>query len=468
MISIMWYNIERIKSMEEKTEQVKDWQKHYNDMSPSRLRDELANLRAKSKELQDKVNYHNSMQLALKLTLNGTYGAFANKWFAMFNRNVAASITAMGREVTQYMVERVEHFFYVMWHKDAELHKKMGLGEVEPIPTDYIDNRTKKVLTEFEYQNLSKKEKQEEWNKTLRYQRKHPVCVYGDTDSIFVGFDPAIASCNWTKSPKEFVLEITEHRLAKWFDKELKEWTESYKAKKNLHKFDLERVNESGIWLGKKRYIQNAVWEDGKDYDSLEYIFPKGVELIKSSTPMFARKRLMEVVKYILSNPGDFAEGNNMKGQKKVHKMLKELKESFKYADIEDISMTTSCSNYADRVYDDQRELRFAERTHFAVKAAAHHNWLLHQNPELKKKYELIKSERIRYYLCTNRDPDKKYFAYLRGAYPAEIAPPVDYDAQFEKAILSVLNSIVEAVGIKTFDKKLSFRLSLFSFDDEN
>lgn len=284
-------------------------------------------------------------------------------------------------------------------------------------------------------------------------------------NSVFLGFQPAMDSCDWDRSPKEFVLEMTKYRLADWFDEELSEWTHSYGAE-NLHKFDLERVNASTIWLGKKRYIQNAVWEDGIDYDELSYIFPKGVELIKSSTPMFARRRLLEVVKHILGNPQDFTGESLSKGQKVVHKKLKELKEAFKYADIEDICMTTSCSNYDEKVYDDQRDLRFATSCHFAVKAAAYHNWLLHNNPELKRKYELIKSERIRYYLTTNRDKDKKYFAFLRGAYPSEIAPPVDYDAQFDKAILSVLNSIVDSIGLKTFDRKLSFRLSLFDFDD--
>lgn len=433
--------------------------KEYKDLTRDQIKEELAKLKTKKLELKDTVDFNNAMQLALKLVLNGTYGAFGAKFFVCFNIHIAAAITAMGREVTKHMVERIEHYFYNLWHNDVETHQKMGINSpVQPIPSPYWDYKLKKEISVEEYDTMSRKQKEEEWNKTLRYMRKNPVAVYGDTDSVFVGFMPALKSCNWQGDEKQFVLSLFENKLEGWFDRELTKWTNSYGVE-NLHGFALERINASTIWLGKKRYIQNAIWEDGIDYDELSYIFPKGVELIKSSTPLFAREKLMDVVKYLLANPKTYS-------QKRVHGMLKDLKEQFMLADPEDIAMTTSCSNYQQNVIDDETSMTFAPKCYWTIKAAAYHNFLLHQNPELKKKYDLIKSERIKYYYTTNRDPDKVRFAFLRGAFPEEIAPEIDYDTQFEKSILSILNSIGEAIGFKPFDRKLSYKLSLFSFAD--
>jgi hypothetical protein len=46
-------------------------------------------------------------------------------------------------------------------------------------------------------------------------------------------------------------------------------------------------------------------------------------------------------------------------------------------ADIEEISMTTSCSNYSSKVIDDVTDVLTVKGAHFGVKAAALHNYLL-------------------------------------------------------------------------------------------
>ena len=71
-------------------------------------------------------DYYKAMQLALKLTLNGTYGAFANKYFVCSNTDIANSITAHGRDVNQFMMEKTENYFYNEWHLDKEIHKLLG------------------------------------------------------------------------------------------------------------------------------------------------------------------------------------------------------------------------------------------------------------------------------------------------------------------------------------------------------
>jgi len=53
---------------------------------------------------------------------------------------------------------------------------------------------------------------------------------------------------------------------------------------------------------------------------------------------------------------------------------------------------------------------------------------------------------------------------FIRGSWPAEVAPPIDYDTQFKKVYtLTIINKFVVAVGMKPFDKKISYRVSLMS-----
>ena len=126
--------------------------------------------------------------------------------------------------------------------------------------------------------------------------------------------------------------------------------------------------------------------------------------------------------------------------------------------------MQSSCSNYETKVIDDKKvPLQFINGAHFAVKASAYYNYLLHENKKYQSKYEFIKSgTKVKYYYCKN-DKINPVFAYIRGSYPMEFAPEIDYDEQFMKAILSPINSIIEPLGLPEITKRLSVVMDIFS-----
>jgi hypothetical protein len=53
-------------------------------------------------------------------------------------------------------------------------------------------------------------------------------------------------------------------------------------------------------------------------------------------------------------------------------------------------------------------------------------------------------------------------FAYIRGSYPMEFAPPIDYDLQFSKSILSPVNSIIEPLGMPEITSRLTVIMDIF------
>jgi len=200
-----------------------------------------------------------------------------------------------------------------------------------------------------------------------------------------------------------------------------------------------------------------VAWEDGIFYENLSYFYPKGVEIVKSSTPPFVRENIYDFLRYIFGNP------NNL-NIRKILQLVKKMKREFIMANIEDISMTTSCSNYETKVLDDVTDVVYVKGTHFGVKGAAFHNFLLNKNSEYKKKYDMIRGGRIKYYYC--KHPMNNIYAYSRSFHPTEIAEKegvkVDYDLQFDKTFLSIVNRFLNPIGLPTINKRLSVLNSLF------
>jgi DNA polymerase elongation subunit (family B) len=460
----------------------------------------IEELKRKASNLKKEVDYYNALQLALKLVLNGSYGAFATPYFILYNNHVAGTITAEGRELTRTMDKDNEDYWFNHWHEDYELHNKL-----------HIKNVTKIDPSE-------------------------PVSIYGDTDSIFVSFKPAMDHCewkdqifnkdyiksldkktiilskrndidntdyiikkistvselkesltldyeliiidgnfvkdrelnsliddgvissdiiwNWSSEP-DFIQGVDKFKYAQYFKDRLDYHASKYGVE-NKEDFELERISESIVNIAKKKYIQHIVHEDGIDYDRLNYIFPKGVELVRSSTPAFAREKIVDIVKYLFSHPDTF----NIKD---LLKLVKNLRKEFELANIDDICMQSSVSNYDIKVLNDKNlPLQFVSGAHFAVKSAAHYNYLLTTNKDYQQKYEFIKSgTKIKYYVCKDKSITDM-FAYIRGSFPIEFAPEIDYDSQFEKSILSPINSIIEPLGMPQITKRLSVVMDIF------
>ena len=455
-------------------------------------------LKEKILELKNKENQYNAMQMGLKLLLNGTYGAFGNEYFVCSNKDIASAITSMGRELIQYMDKCNQEYWYNKWHLDTDLLKFLSCYiENEELINTFKKNK-KHELSESDYKKLFGKYKTIDFLKELNIDynnynalnadkidntwinviskeniileeytkeklnkdyidgiinRKSVVSVYADTDSLFIGFEPGLNSCKWPISEEMFIHLIYEFRLCAFFKDKLEIYAKSYGVK-NIQDFELERINESILFLGKKTYIQHVRWEDGVEYESLKYLYPKGIQMVKSSTPPFARAKVYEIVQYLMSHPKDYT-------LKSMLALVKDIKKQFQLADIEDISQTISCSSYRKNVLDDVNELKFADDTFWATKTAAHHNFLMNQKQEYKDKYEAIKDgSKMKYYNCKNAQ--LKSFGYLRGSFPKEFAPEIDYDIQFEKTVLNQVNAFITALGLPELSKRLKVVLPLF------
>jgi DNA polymerase elongation subunit (family B) len=458
-------------------------------------------LKKKASDLKKEVDYYNALQLALKLVLNGSYGAFATSYFILYNNHVAGTITAQGRDLTRTMDKVNEDYWYRQWPDDHQLHYQLGIKNVTPINKDeqvsiYADTDSlfvsfKPAMDHCDWKNiLFDKNFLDSYDKKFiilsekDISTKNSLClgVANDIDElkellkldyeslIFDGsfvkdrklnklIDDGVFTSeikwNWS-SETDFIQGADHYRYAGYFKKCLEDYAGSFGVE-NKEDFELERISESIINIAKKKYIQHILFEDGIPYERLNYIYPKGVELVRSSTPAFARDKIVGIVKYLFSHPDTF----NIKD---LLKLVKNLRKEFELADIDDICMQSSVSKYDVKVLNDKTlPLQFVSGAHFAVKSAAHYNYLLSKSKDHQQKYEFIKSgTKIKYFCCKDKSITDM-FAYIRGSYPIEFAPQIDYDTQFEKSILSPINSIIEPLGMPEITKRLSIVMDIFS-----
>lgn len=381
-------------------------------------------------EMQHLADYYQMMsakytayEQAVKVTLNSIYGAFGNKWFHFFNIDIAESITLQGQSAILYSEKILNRYFQDFWHKDAAVHNKFNI------------NVTKALVK--------------------------PSVVYIDTDSCYVQFEEMYDSIEWLGEPlpiDQFIMEMYDFRLNDYIVKAMQKYADVMNTD-NFLVFELETIAYTGIWLAKKKYLQNIAWEDKLErddrYPSLKKIKTIGFDTIQSSTPTLARKHLTESLKIIMS------ERPTAEMLSRLVDYLKKCKKEFKLADIDQISFNKRTNNIEKYIVDDTIEFQIGSKCPPNVRAAGFYNFLMNQNSKYKNKYKMIgNGEKLKLYHCKHTVSDM--FAYLPGEHPYEMAPEVDYDTQFEKSVIDPLNRVLKSVGLQTLNSSLIYSTSLF------
>ncbi len=379
----------------------------------------LEDLNEKLLEMQKKSSDFYNTEQGIKLTLNSIYGATGNQYFALFNPDVAESVTLQGQDIWKFAEKIVNRYFNEMWHLDTELHEKMEVRNVRKLNLDFI--------------------------------------IYGDTDSNYINLGAVMDSCEFDYEPFEFIQRLNEHRLKDYIKKCYEIYAQKWNTK-NYQDFELESLSYAGVFLGKKKYVLHIAWQDpNKDlFPRLSKIKSTGIELAQGGTAPFAREKLTFLLRHI------FDKGKSFDIREFV-KILKEIKNEFKIQNPDQISIGTSVNNLEKFIVNDTNKFEVAKGCPMHVRAAGYHNYVLN-NSKYKAKYSLIRSsEKIKfYYVKTKNEMENNVFGYLNGAYPYEYAPPVDFDEQFNRVILDPINRFVEAMGYAPLSPNLLLVKALY------
>jgi hypothetical protein len=370
-------------------------------------------------DVEKKIKKLDLKQNAIKLLINSIYGAFGNKWFYFYNPDIAQSITLQGQDLIKFSIKAVNHYFLEKWHLDTELHELLGISQY----------------------TIAKVEDE--------------AAIYTDTDSIYVQFDSAIESIQGADFTKEEVLNlcinIDKHRLSSYFDQCFDKYGKLFNTKNRL-KFKLENLSEHGIWLKKKNYAIKVAYEPNPSYETIakekRYLVIKGLEPIKGSYPIWARKNLTALTEFILER------GKRLNLENDVIPRLQALKDEATTLGTDELAF-----NYNVRVYEKYvtSEARCEAKKGISIypRASLYYNHLLIKTGLVNRYPKIREKDKIKFYYCSANEHEFDVFAYVPGVFPKELAPPMDFDSQFFTLIVEPINRLLTAMKMSSLDPNL-------------
>lgn len=199
------------------------------------------------------------LQLTKKIQLNSTYGALLNKAFRYNRRELGASTTGTGREITIYMAELIGE---TLSGEHTEVMKYQLPGDKGKIENHYVCN--------------------------------NELIIYGDTDSNYfrIPVDNEADAVEIADLMAETVNAAFPEFMSRFF------FCDSERSK--LISAAREVVAVRGLFLNaKKKYTLRVVDKEGKKTDELKYM---GSELKKADTPKIIQKFLKGLMDLVLTD----------------------------------------------------------------------------------------------------------------------------------------------------------------------
>lgn len=452
-------------AMHQKVKESKNFSEYGERMLQLGIREDILNSGDISRILEE-INAikNNSKNLseALKIQLNSTYGVIGYIMFILYNRDSADSVTAQSRSLIQYTIAKINDYFIPVtkdnFWDDEEAQKKMQL-----------------------FGNFSR-------NTDVALIMKPKIVKYADTDSIMGSFKWLYKEFQWQRNIEDgiidfdkikneireikqlsiedyggdketyykvcFLLAMNHYVMQPFFNKIFIEYTQKHNAFDTMqdgnpsYKLGMEQILQNILFTGKKYYVKNPLWTEGKTSISGKDIEVKGLAINKSSYPKYVRDNLKKVVTEIM------LQGESV-NYTSVVKIIRTIKDGFELAGLHNVSISYKLNKYDNYCMNDTNEVTLLSGTPQNIRASAYYNFIRNQdiNKEYRSIYPPLKnSGNIQVYHTTNKNMD--VFAFPNGECPP-FAPEMDVDAQFNAVILSPLNLIFDALGLSKLDKNL-------------
>jgi DNA polymerase elongation subunit (family B) len=297
---------------------------------------------AKKLELEKLEEHFDLLQLTKKIQLNSAYGATLNEAFRFGRREIGASITGTGRQITTHMIQTIAH---IISGRKVKLMKRYALGSHDRDGNELEGRRGKFFFGEYSGlyhvgrgRNAGRKitapyaqalmdgnagalmdglpkTPEYTWEKNSEtgemylaptgaiyfcvFEDDLTICkdiIYGDTDSCYfkthaTNYEDAVATAD------EIAAQVNASFPA--FMREAFNCTED---RSQLIKAAREIVADRGLFLmTKKKYTLNVVNLDGFDMRDKPKLKSMGSEIKKADTPKVVQDFLKGLMKLVLA-----------------------------------------------------------------------------------------------------------------------------------------------------------------------
>ena len=336
-------------------------------------------------EAESKESLYNTRQLVEKTLINSLYGALANRYFPLFNEDMAAAITGNGR----YFIRKM---------------------------SNYIEDALQKLLPQ-----------------------EKPYIVYNDTDSGYFHIEPFMEHFQ-QKNPGLSINEYVEWADA--FEKKIiqpviKQTIDDFAHELNAYNKDKigaerEIIADAAVFTAKKKYYARVRDNEGTRYpEDSPKIKVMGLEIIKSSTPKWSKKYLKEAIPHILD-----------KDENDLRNWIQDIKQNFIKVDLNEIAAVGGVTRLD---YDlDKDTVPIGSRA-----AIRHNNYVQKNELTDAYAPIQGGDKCKRLFLVEPNAFHSNIIAYTNDSFVNEIhkCNCVDYDTQFEKNFLKPLELMVEPLN---------------------
>ena len=272
------------------------------------------------------------------------------------------------------------------------------------------------------------------WSKL---NNEEDYCTYIDTDSLYFSAMPLMPE---TQNPKEFTI-----KLARAVEKKLNEYygtmaEELFFCQSHRLHIKGESVAQTGIWIAKKRYAMNVVYDLESNLDVSNKMKVKGLDVVRSSFPPAFRDFMNMMMKDVL---------NKVSKSEIDHKIL-EFRSHLDTMHFMDVARNTSVKNISEYDMGTNQLNGFKKGTPAHVKAALTYNALLHHF-KITNRYESIEDgAKVKWVYLTQNPYNLEAVAVKGYNDPPQIIELVktyiDYKALFENELQKKLEDFYSAL----------------------
>jgi DNA polymerase elongation subunit (family B) len=356
-----------------------------------------------TEELKDKLKTHEAMgaiykvrQESFKVLINSCYGAVGNAFFQYFDVRNAKAVTLTGQVIIQYIEKKINEW----------LNKLLKTSDV-----DYV--------------------------------------IASDTDSLYLNLErlvnqnfPEIKDFNGVDDKTrnkvlDFLDKVSKSMIAPYMNKCFAEMFDYLNNVESLMDMKREVIADVAIWTGKKHYIMR-VW----DSEGTRYAEPDlkvvGIEMVKSSTPFVCREKLKEATEIFIS-------GNN----EELMDFIEKFRSEFSSLPLEDIGKPTGMNDIDSK---EDGEGGWELGTPYHVKGSIVYNNLIVKNGMEDRLRPIQNGDKVKCLYLTKHNPFGSNVISFLDTIPKEwgVEKYIDYQTQFEKTFVSVLDGICKVIGWRT------------------
>ena len=434
---------------------------------------------AKKAEYSRLEEQYDLLQLTKKIQLNSTYGALLNEAFRFGRREIGASVTGTGRQITLHMASTIGQLITgapIKIEKRYAAVSRAGNGSVY-VKGDLISRARKEQNWEF-LDSMSKlpvyfsdderddDDDDEESAGAVYYTRCEDV-IYGDTDSCY--FRTRASSYEEAVKRADEIANTTNATFPAF----MAEAFNCTGGREALIKAAREIVAERGLFLyAKKKYTLKVVNLDGIDLRDKPKLKSMGSEIKKADTPKVVQDFLKGLMDLVLSGQNyDELEkfvNTNRKGLIHKNEDLMSLGVSKQINNLDAFYAAWTRGGKKDgKVMMVKHGVSTPTNVPGHVRAAINYNELIAQFAEGNSKALRAGDKGVVFYLKPNE------FGYKTIAFPSDaIHLPqwfsenfrVDLDMTEKKMIDAKLHGIFDAMGYEVPTMQSAFLKSVFTF----